>query len=36
MALRLEDRQPILDIMADTPEIPDSCQWGLFLRNHES
>jgi len=30
MALRLEDRQPILDIMADTPEIPPSCQWGLF------
>ena len=27
MALRLEDRQPILDIMADTPEIPASCQW---------
>ena len=35
MALRLEDRQPILDIMADTPEIPPSCQWGLFLRNHD-
>jgi maltose alpha-D-glucosyltransferase/alpha-amylase len=35
MALRLEDRQPILDIMADTPEIPTSCQWGLFLRNHD-
>jgi maltose alpha-D-glucosyltransferase/alpha-amylase len=35
MALRLEDRQPILDIMADTPEIPASCQWGLFLRNHD-
>jgi maltose alpha-D-glucosyltransferase/alpha-amylase len=35
MALRLEDRQPIVDIMADTPEIPASCQWGLFLRNHD-
>ena len=35
MALRLEDRQPILDIMADTPEIPAGCQWGLFLRNHD-
>jgi maltose alpha-D-glucosyltransferase/alpha-amylase len=35
MGLRLEDRQPIVDIMADTPEIPPSCQWGLFLRNHD-
>jgi maltose alpha-D-glucosyltransferase/alpha-amylase len=35
MALRLEDRLPITDIMARTPEIPPSCQWGLFLRNHD-
>ncbi len=35
MALRQEDRQPITDIMAQTPPIPDNCQWGLFLRNHD-
>jgi maltose alpha-D-glucosyltransferase/alpha-amylase len=35
MALRLEDTTPILDIMAQTPAIPESCQWGLFLRNHD-
>ncbi len=35
MALRLEDRLPITDIMSRTPEIPASCQWGLFLRNHD-
>ena len=35
MALRQEDRHPITDIMAQTPEIPASCQWGLFLRNHD-
>ena len=35
MALRLEDRHPITDIMAQTPAIPDNCQWGLFLRNHD-
>ena len=35
MALRLEDRQPITEIMAQTPPIPESCQWGLFLRNHD-
>src|SRR6516225_4758953 len=35
MALRMEDRHPITDIMAQTPEIPPSCQWGLFLRNHD-
>jgi maltose alpha-D-glucosyltransferase/alpha-amylase len=35
MALRLEDNHPILDIMSRTPEIPASCQWGLFLRNHD-
>jgi len=35
MALRLEDRHPVTEIMRDTPTIPDSCQWGLFLRNHD-
>lgn len=35
MALRLEDQFPILDILSQTPEIPDSCQWALFLRNHD-
>jgi maltose alpha-D-glucosyltransferase / alpha-amylase len=35
MALRQEDRLPITDIMAQTPPIPDGCQWGLFLRNHD-
>jgi maltose alpha-D-glucosyltransferase / alpha-amylase len=35
MALRQEDRLPITDIMAQTPEIPGNCQWGLFLRNHD-
>jgi maltose alpha-D-glucosyltransferase/alpha-amylase len=35
MALRLEDRHPITEIMSQTPEIPDVCQWGLFLRNHD-
>jgi maltose alpha-D-glucosyltransferase/alpha-amylase len=31
----MEDRTPITDIMAQTPDIPDNCQWGLFLRNHD-
>jgi maltose alpha-D-glucosyltransferase/alpha-amylase len=35
MALRSENRRPITDIMSQTPEIPPSCQWGLFLRNHD-
>ncbi len=35
MALRQEDRLPITDIIAQTPPIPDNCQWGLFLRNHD-
>ncbi len=35
MALSQEDRLPITDIMAQTPEIPERCQWGLFLRNHD-
>jgi maltose alpha-D-glucosyltransferase/alpha-amylase len=35
MALRQEDRLPIVEIMNQTPEIPLNCQWGLFLRNHD-
>jgi maltose alpha-D-glucosyltransferase/alpha-amylase len=35
MALRQEDRLPIVDIVTQTPEIPETCQWGLFLRNHD-
>ncbi|MGB5234535.1 MAG: maltose alpha-D-glucosyltransferase, partial [Candidatus Macondimonas sp.] len=35
MAIAQEDRHPIIDIMAQTPEIPDSCQWAIFLRNHD-
>jgi maltose alpha-D-glucosyltransferase / alpha-amylase len=35
MALRQEDRLPITDIVAQTPPIPETCQWGLFLRNHD-
>ena len=35
MALAQEDRHPITDIMRQTPEIPDGCQWAIFLRNHD-
>jgi maltose alpha-D-glucosyltransferase / alpha-amylase len=35
MALRREDRTPIVEIMNRTPKIPDAAQWGLFLRNHD-
>lgn len=35
MALAQEDRFPITDIMRQTPDIPDSCQWAIFLRNHD-
>ncbi len=35
MALRREDATPIHEILALTPDIPDNCQWGLFLRNHD-
>jgi len=35
MALRMEDSFPIIDIMQQTPSIPDNCQWALFLRNHD-
>src|SRR4051812_10152199 len=35
MALRREDRTPIVDIMNNTPAIPPECQWAIFLRNHD-
>jgi maltose alpha-D-glucosyltransferase/alpha-amylase len=35
MAVRLEDRKPLTDILARTPDIPTGCQWGIFLRNHD-
>ncbi|MFC2008433.1 maltose alpha-D-glucosyltransferase [Chloroflexota bacterium] len=35
MAIRMEDRFPIVDILEQTPKIPDSCQWAIFLRNHD-
>ncbi len=35
MAVALEDRHPIVDIMRQTPAIPGSCQWAIFLRNHD-
>lgn len=35
MALQTEDRYPITDIFDQTPDIPDTCQWAMFLRNHD-
>jgi maltose alpha-D-glucosyltransferase/alpha-amylase len=35
MAIAQEDRFPITDIMRQTPDIPDNCQWVIFLRNHD-
>ena len=35
MALAQEDRHPITDIIRQTPDIPDNCQWAIFLRNHD-
>ncbi len=35
MAIRREEATPLYEILAGTPPIPDSCQWGLFLRNHD-
>jgi len=35
MAVQLENSLPILDILEQTPEIPQTCQWALFLRNHD-
>ncbi|MEH6407564.1 MAG: maltose alpha-D-glucosyltransferase, partial [Leeuwenhoekiella sp.] len=35
MAVKMEDRYPIIDIIDQTPDIPESCQWAIFLRNHD-
>jgi len=35
MGLRLEDRKPITEILQQTPDIPSTCQWAIFLRNHD-
>ena len=35
MAIRQEDRHPIVEILRQTPDIPDNCQWAMFLRNHD-
>src|SRR5271165_2787846 len=35
MAIAQEDRFPVTDILRQTPEIPDACQWAIFLRNHD-
>lgn len=35
MALQMEDRYPITDIFDQTPAIPATCQWAIFLRNHD-
>jgi maltose alpha-D-glucosyltransferase / alpha-amylase len=35
MAVKLEDRKPIIEILEQTPQIPEKCQWCIFLRNHD-
>jgi maltose alpha-D-glucosyltransferase/alpha-amylase len=35
MSVRREQRYPLTEILARTPDIPDGCQWGIFLRNHD-
>ena len=35
MAVALEDRYPVTEILRQTPDIPDNCQWAIFLRNHD-
>jgi len=35
MAVQMEDRFPVIDILQQTPSIPDTCQWAVFLRNHD-
>ena len=35
MAVRREDSQPIVDVLRQTPDIPETCQWAIFLRNHD-
>jgi maltose alpha-D-glucosyltransferase / alpha-amylase len=35
MSIQMEDRFPIIDILKQTPPIPENCQWATFLRNHD-
>ncbi len=35
MAVQQGDRFPVIDILQETPEIPENCQWAIFLRNHD-
>src|SRR5947199_8555013 len=35
ISLQMEDRFPIIDILEQTPSIPEQCQWAMFLRNHD-
>ncbi len=35
MSVKMEDRYPIMDIIDQTPSIPENCQWAIFLRNHD-
>ncbi len=35
MAIAQEDRHPVADILRQTPDVPECCQWGIFLRNHD-
>ncbi len=35
MSIHMEDRFPIVDILRQTPAIPENCQWAIFLRNHD-
>ncbi len=35
MSIHMEDRYPIVDIVRQTPALPDNCQWAIFLRNHD-
>jgi maltose alpha-D-glucosyltransferase/alpha-amylase len=35
MAIAQEERYPIIEIMQQTPDIPETCQWAIFLRNHD-
>ena len=35
MSMKMEDRFPLIDILDQTPAIPESCQWAIFLRNHD-
>ena len=35
MSMKMEDRFPLIDILEQTPSIPENCQWAIFLRNHD-